>query len=127
MTTLTHSTTETSPVRLTLQLEGAAITAAAIWAFEALGGEWGIFALLILAPDLFMLGYLAGKRVGALCYNVAHSYLAPLGLGAAATLAGWDFGVLLALIWGAHIGADRANGYGLKYATHFRDTHMTRV
>jgi hypothetical protein len=33
----------------------------------------------------------------------------------------------LALIWLAHIGADRALGYGLKYPTRFQDTHLQRV
>ena len=74
-----------------------------------------------------MLGYLAGKRAGAVCYNVAHSYLTPLGLGVVAYFAGWDLGVLLTLIWVAHIGADWAIGYGLKYASHFKDTHLNRV
>ncbi|KKB35215.1 hypothetical protein QY97_01956 [Bacillus thermotolerans] len=31
------------------------------------------------------------------------------------------------LIWSAHIGMDRAIGYGLKYSTHFKDTHLNRV
>ena len=33
----------------------------------------------------------------------------------------------LALIWIAHIGLDRALGYGLKYATGFGDTHLGRI
>lgn len=116
-----------TPVRMTLQLEGATIGAACILAFAQLGGSWLFFALLILAPDLFMLGYLVGKRVGAVCYNIAHSYLTPLALAGLSLLGEGQIGVEVALIWGAHIGLDRAIGYGLKYATDFKDTHLNRV
>jgi hypothetical protein len=27
----------------------------------------------------------------------------------------------------AHVGMDRAVGYGLKYPTHFKDTHLQRI
>ena len=33
----------------------------------------------------------------------------------------------IALIWAAHIGVDRVLGYGLKYPTAFRDTHLGPV
>jgi Domain of unknown function (DUF4260) len=33
----------------------------------------------------------------------------------------------VALIWFAHIGMDRTVGYGLKYPTSFKDTHLQRV
>jgi hypothetical protein len=35
--------------------------------------------------------------------------------------------VAVALIWFAHIGMDRTVGYGLKYPTSFKDTHLQRV
>ena len=127
MNKTSQSTDRMSPVRLTLQLEGAAIAAVAILVYAAFGGGWGLFALLILAPDIFMLGYLVGKRTGAVFYNIAHSYLVPLALGAASYVSPWEPGVLVALIWIVHIGADRAIGYGLKYTTHFKDTHLGRV
>ena len=46
------------------------------------GGSWALFALLLLAPDLSALGYLAGPAAGAACYNAAHTYLVPAALGA---------------------------------------------
>ena len=33
----------------------------------------------------------------------------------------------VALVWCAHIGFDRALGYGLKYAAGFRETHLGRL
>jgi len=41
-----------------------------------------------------------------------------------AWLSDWPLGVLLALIWFAHIGADRLLGFGLKYPTEFKDSHL---
>jgi hypothetical protein len=91
------------------------------------GFSWPIFALFLLAPDLSMLGYLAGPRAGAAAYNLVHTYVLALSL----TLAGF-FGSLPALtaaglILIAHIGLDRALGYGLKYSTAFGDTHLGRT
>jgi hypothetical protein len=112
--------------KLLLRLEGAAVLAAAAIAYSQIGGGWGLFALLFLVPDLSMLGYLAGPRSGAAVYNFGHSYLAPGALGAAGLLAGMPMLLSIALIWVAHIGFDRALGYGLKYATAFKHTHLGR-
>jgi hypothetical protein len=114
-------------VRLTLRLEGLAALAAALAFYGHNGFSWSAFALLFLAPDLSMLAYLAGPRVGAWGYNLAHTD----ALAIALTLAGFFTGLPLAaaggLIWIAHIGFDRALGYGLKYPTAFRDTHLGRL
>ncbi len=113
-----------SDVAWQLRLESAALAAAAIIAYAATGASWWLFAVLILAPDLGMLGYLAGPRIGARIYNLAHHY----GLAAIAVGFGWYFAtpVLLAvgLIWIAHISIDRTLGYGLKLPDSFKHTHL---
>lgn len=109
--------------RALLRLEGALTLVAALAAYAALGGSWGWLAALFLWPDLSMLGYLAGPRVGAVTYNAAHSHLAPALLAAAHLLGAPDWTVLGALIWFAHIGFDRMLGYGLKY-DRFGATHL---
>jgi hypothetical protein len=73
------------------------------------------------------LGYLAGPKVGASAYNTFHSYPLPAALGIFGLLAGAPLAVAVALVWFAHIGMDRLMGYGLKYATDFKDTHLQRV
>jgi hypothetical protein len=113
-------------VRRVLQLEGLALLAAALAAYEKQGFGWGWFALLFLAPDLTFAGYLCGPRWGAAAYNAAHSTIGPLALGAAALAAGSAPLEMAALIALAHIGFDRMLGYGLKYATGFGDTHLAR-
>lgn len=110
-----------------LRLEGAAVLLLAVLLYQRQGGGWLTFALLLLAPDLSMLGYLRGPRVGALSYNAFHVYLGPALLGTAAVVAGHPALVSGALIWFAHIGMDRALGYGLKLPTGFQDTDMGRI
>lgn len=120
----------TAPVSLPailLRLEGAALLAAAVLLYRQHDASWLLFAVLLLAPDLSMLGYLAGNRIGAMTYNVAHTTLLPIALGVTGVLAGSDLAVSLGLIWLAHIGLDRAIGYGLKYPDAFKATHLARV
>lgn len=107
-----------------LRLEGAALFAAATGGYVLAGGSWPLFLLRFLAPDLSMAGYLAGSRIGAASYNLFHTTILPLGLLAAGLWGGWDLCVQIAAIWLAHIGIDRALGYGLKRATAFTDTHL---
>jgi hypothetical protein len=59
-------------------------------------------------------------------YNAVHSMIGPLLLAGWGLMAGNHFALAAALIWMAHIGFDRALGYGLKYATGFGDTHLSR-
>jgi len=124
------TTPRTSLDRLPLTLlhvEGIAVAVAAVALYVHGDHSWLLFALLILAPDLSMLGYLAGTRAGALAYDLVHTSAWPVALGAVGVLTDNDSAVAVALIWLAHIGVDRALGYGLKYPTGFKDTHLQRV
>jgi hypothetical protein len=112
---------------LLLRIEGWIALTVSFAAYRQLNGNWLYFFLLFLWPDLFMLGYLANARLGASLYNLAHTYAWPLLLGAAAVFETWHNTLLFALIWTAHIGLDRMLGYGLKYPTFFKDTHLQRV
>ena len=114
-------------VALALRLEGLAVGSAAAVLYFDQGYSWIVFVVLLLAPDLGMLGYLAGPRVGAATYDLLHFEAFPVVLGLIGLLADADVLVQLALIWLTHIGVDRALGYGLKYPTAFRDTHLQRV
>jgi hypothetical protein len=99
----------------------------ALFLYQRIEGNWLLFAVLLLAPDIGMVGFLRNTSLGAVTYNVAHTYLWP-ALLALLTLAGAvDQLIPFALIWFAHIGMDRLLGYGLKYPTGFRDTHLGRV
>ncbi len=114
------------PRRL-LHLEGFAVAAGAFALYFDAGFGWLLLVALILAPDLSMLGYIGGPRLGSLIYNAVHTCIGPVGLGVAGVVGGYEAAVQIALIWLAHIGLDRALGYGLKYPTGFKDTHLQRV
>ncbi len=114
-------------LRLVLRLEGLALLALTAGAYFWLGGPWWLFLVLILAPDLSFLGYLAGPAVGTAVYNAAHTTIGPIALLAFGVLAELPLAVSLALIWAAHAGFDRALGYGLKYATGCGHTHLGRI
>ena len=113
--------------RLLLRLEGAAAAAAATILYFDGGHPWWLFVLLALAPDLSMLGYVAGRNVGTATYNAAHTYTLPLALATIGVLSDAGGALAVALVWLTHIGVDRAVGYGLKYPTAFRDTHLQKV
>jgi acyl CoA:acetate/3-ketoacid CoA transferase alpha subunit len=113
--------------RVLLRVEGAVVFAAATALYFHGDHAWWLYLALALVPDLSMIGYAAGTRVGALAYNAAHTYALPVALAAAGVLADVDGLVAVGLIWIAHIGADRTLGYGLKYPTAFKDTHLQRV
>jgi Domain of unknown function (DUF4260) len=114
-------------LRTLLRLEGLTLFAGMTLLYAVWGGSWWIYAILFLVPDLSFAAYLAGPRAGAIVYNAAHSYMAPtalmvVGFGMASPLV-----LSIATIWLAHIGIDRALGYGLKYATGFGFTHLGRI
>jgi hypothetical protein len=113
--------------RLLIQAEGALIFALTLWFYRAGHYPWLLFAALFLAPDLFMLGYLKDAQVGAASYNLVHTLAAPMLLLLAALLLPSPASIPGALIWLSHIGFDRMLGYGLKYPTFFKDTHLQRV
>ncbi len=110
-----------------LRLEGLVLLLASVVAYRHLGGSWALFAGLFLVPDVSLLGYLRGARVGAWAYNAAHSTLLPGALVAAGWLLASPACWGVALIWTAHIGFDRLLGYGLKQPSSFRDTHLGRI
>lgn len=95
-----------------------------LWAyFELLAGSAGQLLRLLLVPDIFMLGYLAGNKWGAWIYNLGHSLILPSLL----FVMGWwrsELQVQIAVIWLIHIAMDRALGYGLKTEAGFKHTHL---
>ncbi|MER0238348.1 DUF4260 domain-containing protein [Fulvimarina sp. MAC8] len=114
----------TGTPKLLLRAEAAIVLAVAISIYHHIGASWTLFALLLLVPDLSMLGFLAGPRIGARVYNAAHWYGTPMIACYVGFL--WDVPMLLAigLIWIAHIAFDRLIGAGLKYENGFRFTHL---
>lgn len=110
--------------RVLLRTEGIVLLAVSVFMYSRYGEEWWLFALVFLAPDIGMLGYLADTRVGAATYNLFHTYLGPAILLVGGIVAESPNTYSIAIVWFAHIGFDRALGYGLKYGDGFNHTHL---
>lgn len=119
----------TTPVeglpRRLLRVEGAAVLIVAVVAFAHTGLSWWMFAALFMLPDLAIIAYWAGNRVGAAYYNATHLYVGPIASLSAGVMFDQPIATGAGLIWAAHIGFDRALGYGLKYASGFGHTHLS--
>ena len=114
-------------VRFWLRLEGAAVFVAGLIAYGQLGAPWLLVLPLLVLPDVSAIGYLGGPRLGALTYNVVHNWafgLGVLGVGLATNVGAI---AVLGAAAIAHVGMDRAVGYGLKLPTSFQDTHLGRI
>jgi hypothetical protein len=117
----------TGGLRTLLRLEGLTLFTGMTLLYAVWGGSWWIYAILFLVPDLSFAAYLAGPRFGAIVYNTAHSYMAPMSLMTTGFALDSPLTLSIALIWLAHIGIDRALGYGLKYQAGFTYTHLGRI
>jgi hypothetical protein len=113
--------------RRILSLEGLAIVIVGLVLYRQAGGSWGLLALLFLVPDLAIVGYFAGPRVGAAMYNIMHAWAAPALLWGLLELVGVLNAAHIPLIWAVHIGFDRTVGFGLRYPTRFADTHLGQL
>jgi hypothetical protein len=110
--------------KLLLRIEGAVLCAASIAVCALQGQQWWLYPALLLVPDIFMLGYLRNTKLGAITYNLGHSYPAAALVTLLGFVAASPLTVALGAIWFGHIGWDRMFGYGLKYATSFKHTHL---
>lgn len=114
-------------VDIVLRVEAVALFVAGVLLYLQLNGHPLWLLPLLLAPDVSMVGYFRGPRLGAATYNLLHN----LAIGLALLAVGWFAAIaplaLVGAILIAHVGMDRALGYGLKLPTDFRDTHLGRI
>ncbi|MFD2638698.1 DUF4260 domain-containing protein [Piscibacillus salipiscarius] len=113
--------------KILLHLEGLTVLVISLYIYNELDFSWIMFIILLLAPDLGMLGYLINPKIGSVIYNLCHTYLTPALLLGVALIFSSSFMLAISIIWVAHIGMDRGIGYGLKYPSSFKDSHLTRV
>jgi hypothetical protein len=114
----------TGAVRTWLKCEGLAVLVLSVMLYRYTHSSWWTFGILLLTPDLSMLAYLANPRAGSISYNIVHSYVLPVALAIFAIATDRSAMAPYLLIWTAHIGMDRALGYGLKYPNAFGSTHI---
>jgi Domain of unknown function (DUF4260) len=114
-------------VRSWLRLEGLAAFGAGLVLFGLSGASWLLLVPLLLLPDISAVGYLGGPRLGAVTYNLAHSWAPGFAALALGVWLAWPAMLVLAAVLIAHVGMDRAAGYGLKLSSSFQDTHLGRI
>ena len=130
---MTHTTqTETrksiSQPRIFVHLNGLGFLVGAVVAYGAVSGDWLAFILLLLVPDVAMIGYKVNRTIGSWMYNIMHSYILAVGIIILGYTLGINVVVSLGLILLAHIGMDQMMGFGYKYAdAEFSDTHISRL
>jgi Domain of unknown function (DUF4260) len=126
-TTAVASTSTAGVVRFWLRAEGLAAFVAAVVAYGMLGGQWLFLIPLLLVPDVSAIGYVAGPRAGAFVYDLVHNWAIGTLVVALGVATGSTPFLLAGTILVGHVGMDRFAGYGLKYPTFFKDTHLQRV
>lgn len=113
--------------KIFVTLENLVIFLFAVYMYYVFGSSWLLFAALFLTPDISMVGYLINPKLGAYFYNVVHNYALAATLLIIAALLKLDLLAQLAFILTAHVALDRVFGFGLKYPTHFKHTHIQRL
>lgn len=113
--------------KILLHLEGLAVLVLSLYFYWDSQFSWVLFLVLLFAPDISMLGYVVNNRIGARIYNIFHTYTIAIIIIFVGLLFENETALAIGLIWSSHIGMDRMIGYGLKYPTDFKDTHLNRV
>lgn len=110
-----------------IKLEETALFGLGIYLFSLLNYAWWWFPALLLIPDLSMIGYGFGNKVGAWAYNIAHHR----GSAIVTYLLGIYFEseslTLTGIMLFSHSSMDRMFGYGLKYEKGFKFTHLGEI
>ena len=109
------------------RVESAALFAAATFVYFHNHLSWIFYLLLLFSFDIFMIGYAVNNRVGAFMYNIGHSMIVPSVLIISYAVHPNRIILGCACLWVAHIGIDRALGYGLKLTSGFQHTHLGTI
>jgi hypothetical protein len=111
-------------MKILIKLEEAMLFVLTVWLFSRLDISLWWALLMLLAPDIGMLGYLINNKVGAYSYNLLHHK----GIAIALYLVGITLTIpilqIIGLIMFGHSSLDRVFGYGLKFSDAFQHTHL---
>lgn len=109
------------------RIEAVLLLAASTFIYFDLGLSFLTFILLLFVFDVSMIGYAKSSKLGAYTYNLGHSLVLPLIIILIAWITQSENIAGIGLIWIAHIGLDRALGYGLKSTEGFKKTHLGNI
>ena len=110
-----------------IRLEEIAMLCISIYVLYHLKADWWFYLLMMLGPDISMLGYLAGPKIGAFTYNLFHHKMIAIAFFIVGVVTStWILQAIGAILFG-HSSMDRMFGYGLKYNSAFSDTHLGKI
>ena len=110
-----------------IKLEELMMFVLGIFMFGLLGYQWWWFLVLILVPDIGMVGYAFGNRIGAITYNLFHNKGLAIMLYFLGMYFSWPICQMAGIILFSHSSLDRVFGYGLKYDKGFKYTHLGEI
>ena|ERR1700750_102117 len=113
-------------MKIILQLEEAAMTFAGIYFLYLYNSGLPVWAwvLLFFSPDISMIGYAFNHKVGAVAYNFFHHKAVALVVAFAGYFMNNEVLISIGALLFAHSSFDRVWGYGLKYYSGFKNTHL---
>ena len=114
-------------IKQMIQLENGVAFALSFCIYIQLDYPIWLFFTLLFIPDITMAGYALNNKIGALVYNLGHSFILPLLLLLSYLYFSKDYLLIVSIIWFAHIFMDRLLGFGLKYQDSFHHTHIQRI
>lgn len=107
-----------------IKLEEAAMFGLSVYGLYLGSAEWWWYLLLVIGPDISMLGYLAGNKTGAACYNLFHHKGVAIAIFITGLLLPQFLLQLTGIVLFGHSSMDRLFGYGLKTGQGFKYTHL---
>lgn len=110
-----------------LKLEELLMFCLGVFLFNQLNFAWWWFLILILTPDIGMIGYLVSTKVGAIMYNIFHHKAIAVGVYFTGMYLNNNIIILIGIILFSHASLDRIFGYGLKYNNSFNNTHLGAI
>lgn len=110
-----------------LQLEEAAMFGFCIYALSIFQVDWWVYLILILGPDLSMIGYMAGNSIGAFSYNLFHHKAIAVAVFVTGFILKIECIQVMGIILFGHSSMDRMFGYGLKLKEGFKHTHLGMI
>ena len=112
-----------------IQLEELALMAPGIsgLSFSGFDFSWWVWTLLFMSPDISFFAYLGGMKVGTFTYNILHHRGVAVVVGLSGFFLGQNILLLIGLILYTHASFDRMLGYGLKFTSGFKHTHLNMM
>lgn len=107
-----------------IRLEELTKLAAAVYFSWELGFSPLVFILLLMVPDISMIGYVVNNRWGAYIYNLAHHKTVGITLIVGGYIMQDNRVIFAGLIVLGHSSLDRMFGFGLKHIDNFKHTHL---